>query len=78
MNPNMVHQIFMEGEVGCPISNLVMCMKKFLKRRHNGHMIDPEYYPCHANGQFFHSQCIQSMLPSIPGNPLFSLIDKRR
>jgi hypothetical protein len=23
----------MEGEVGCPISNLMMCMKKFLKRR---------------------------------------------
>jgi hypothetical protein len=33
MNPNMVHQIFMEGEVGCPVSNLMMCMEKFLKRR---------------------------------------------
>jgi hypothetical protein len=22
----------MEGEVGCPVSNLMMCMKKFLKR----------------------------------------------
>jgi hypothetical protein len=33
MNPNRVHQIFMEGEVGCSILNLMMCMKKFLKRR---------------------------------------------
>jgi hypothetical protein len=33
MNSNMVHQIFMEDEVGCPVSNLMMCMEKFLKRR---------------------------------------------
>ncbi|KAJ0666615.1 hypothetical protein HanPI659440_Chr17g0668761 [Helianthus annuus] len=25
--------------------------------------------PFQAVGQFFHFQCIQSMLPSIPGNP---------
>ena len=30
----------------------------------------PLYIPCQANGQFFHFQCMQSMLPSIPGNPL--------
>jgi hypothetical protein len=29
----MVHQIFIEGKVGCRISNLMMSMKKFLKRR---------------------------------------------
>ena len=33
----------------------------------------PWYIPCQANGQFFHAQCIQSMLPSITGNPLTSL-----
>jgi hypothetical protein len=38
----------------------------------------PEYCPCHAKGQFFHSQRVQSMLPSIPRNPLFSLMDKSR
>jgi hypothetical protein len=32
MNPNMIHQIFMEGEVGCPVLNLMICMEKFLKR----------------------------------------------
>jgi hypothetical protein len=30
----------------------------------------PLYNPCQANGQFFQAQCIQSMLPSIPGYPL--------
>src|SRR4051812_5220428 len=34
------------------------------------------YCPCQANGQFFHSQCIQSMLPSILGNPLVSFKPK--
>src|SRR4051812_1188096 len=34
----------------------------------------PLYWPCQANGQFFHSQCIQSMLPSIPGKPLAALV----
>src|SRR3954467_10815784 len=30
----------------------------------------PLYIPCQANGQFLHAQCMQSMLPSILGNPL--------
>src|SRR3954471_20303964 len=38
----------------------------------------PLYIPCHSNGQFFHSQCMQSMLPSIPGNPLLSLTARIR
>ncbi|KAG6666920.1 hypothetical protein CIPAW_01G064300 [Carya illinoinensis] len=29
----------------------------------------PEYIPFQAAGQFFHFQCMQSMLPSIHGNP---------
>ncbi|MFS7913220.1 hypothetical protein Hanom_Chr02g00139271 [Helianthus anomalus] len=29
----------------------------------------PAYCTAQAVGQFFHSQCIQSMLPIIPGNP---------
>ncbi|MFS7963080.1 hypothetical protein Hanom_Chr08g00733951 [Helianthus anomalus] len=29
----------------------------------------PAYCPAQAVGQFFHSQCIQSILPTIPGNP---------
>jgi hypothetical protein len=32
MNPNMIHQIFIEREVGYPVSNLMMYMEKFLKR----------------------------------------------
>ncbi|CAN7106021.1 unnamed protein product [Brassica rapa subsp. narinosa] len=32
------------------------------------------YCPFQAVGQFFHSQCIQSMLPIIPGNPRSSPI----
>jgi hypothetical protein len=35
----------------------------------------PLYFPCHANRQFFHSQCMHSILPIIPRNPLPSLID---
>src|SRR5215217_4995403 len=38
----------------------------------------PLYCPCQPKGQFFHSQCMQSMLPSIPGKPLAALIDNRR
>src|SRR3954471_22290023 len=38
----------------------------------------PLYILCHANGQFFHLQCMQSMLPSIPGNPLLSLTARIR
>ncbi|KAG2666541.1 hypothetical protein I3760_15G067400 [Carya illinoinensis] len=29
----------------------------------------PEYIPFQTAGQFFHFQCMQSMLPNIPGNP---------
>jgi hypothetical protein len=29
-----------------------------------------EYDPCRANGQFFHPQCMQSMLPKFSGKPL--------
>jgi hypothetical protein len=36
MNPNMIHQIFMEGEVGCPVSNLMICMEKLLKEAGTG------------------------------------------
>ena len=38
----------------------------------------PVYAPCHAFGQFFHTQCMQSMLPSIPGNPRRSPSARRR
>src|SRR4051794_39197950 len=38
----------------------------------------PLYCPCQANGQFFHSQYIQSIFPVIPGNPLVSLKAKSR
>jgi hypothetical protein len=31
MNPNMIHQIFMEGVVGCQVSNFMVCMEKILK-----------------------------------------------
>jgi hypothetical protein len=31
------------------------------------------YIPCQVNEQFFQPQCMQSMLPSIPGNPLAEL-----
>ena len=39
-----------------------------------GFPVPREYIPFQAVGQFFHSQCIQSMLPSIPGNPRCSPI----
>ena len=32
----------------------------------------PRYWPCHATWQFFRVQCMQSMDPSIPGQPLSS------
>src|SRR5664279_3302622 len=38
----------------------------------------PLYIPCQANGQFFHAQCMQSMLPSISGNPLASFCARIR
>jgi len=38
----------------------------------------PVYIPCHAIGHFFHFQCIQSMLPNIPGNPRCSPIDNQQ
>jgi hypothetical protein len=31
VNPNMIQKIFMEGMVGCPVSNLMICMEKILK-----------------------------------------------
>jgi hypothetical protein len=31
VNPNMINQILMDGVVGCPISNIVMCMEKLLQ-----------------------------------------------
>src|SRR3954463_13768325 len=34
----------------------------------------PLYWPCQENGQFFHTQCIQSMLPSMPGKPLAAFV----
>jgi hypothetical protein len=34
--------------------------------------------PCHAVGQFFHSQCIQSKEANIPGNPRSAFSFKRR
>jgi hypothetical protein len=36
------------------------------------------YCPCHANGLFFHSECMQSVLPIIRGNLLASFIDNSR
>ncbi|KAG2667638.1 hypothetical protein I3760_13G048100 [Carya illinoinensis] len=38
----------------------------------------PEYIPFQAAGQFFHFQCMQSMLPSIPGNPRCSATASNR
>src|SRR3954467_55877 len=38
----------------------------------------PLYCPCQAEGQFFHFQCMQSMLPSIPGKPLLAFIANKR
>ncbi len=38
----------------------------------------PVYCLFHAEGQFFHAQCIQSRLPSIPGKPRCSLTLKMR
>jgi hypothetical protein len=35
------------------------------------------YCPCQIVGHFSHTQCIQSMLPSIPGNPLSSALASR-
>jgi hypothetical protein len=35
-----------------------------------GSWLLPQYCPCHAFGQFFQCQCIQSTLPSIPVQPL--------
>lgn len=35
------------------------------------------YCPCQTVGHFSHTQCIQSMLPSIPGNPLSSALASR-
>ena len=34
-----------------------------------GLSVPREYIPFQAVGQFFHFQCIQSMLPTIPGKP---------
>jgi hypothetical protein len=36
------------------------------------------YYSYHANKKFFHSQCMQSIFPSILENPLDSLIENSR
>ncbi|KAG6657212.1 hypothetical protein CIPAW_04G074100 [Carya illinoinensis] len=38
----------------------------------------PEYIPFQAAGQFFHFQCMQSMLSSIPGNPCCSPTNSNR
>jgi hypothetical protein len=35
-----------------------------------GSWLLPQYWPCHAFGQFFQRQCMQSTLPRIPGQPL--------
>jgi hypothetical protein len=32
MNPNMINQNFLDNVLGCPISNLIMYMKKLLER----------------------------------------------
>ena len=37
-----------------------------------------QYWPCHAGGQFFHFQCMQSIEPNIPGNTCASPICSRR
>ncbi|CAF1966814.1 unnamed protein product [Brassica napus] len=39
-----------------------------------GLSVPREYIPFQEVGQFFHSQCMQSMLPTIPGNPRCSPI----
>jgi hypothetical protein len=35
------------------------------------------YCPCQANGHFFHSHFMQSMLSNIPGNPLDLSVNNR-
>ena len=44
----------------------------------DNHLYKLQYCPCHAIGQFFHSQCMQSIEPNIPGNPRASPICSRR
>ena len=41
-----------------------------------GSRIWPECWPFHAAEQFFHFQCMQSMLPGIPRNPRLSPLAK--
>jgi hypothetical protein len=39
-------------------------------KNHTAFPLRPLYSPYQANRKFFQAQCMQSMLPSIPGNPL--------
>lgn len=41
-----------------------------------GSFKSPMNYSCYVAGQFFHLQCMQSIEPSIPGNPFTLFISK--